>query len=212
MLLWILHSFSPSEIRERVLHDSGFRSCLLTWLESCHQGDFSAGTMDDIGVRMAARGLTTGDDDSCSLYMPSTVLTQRLLDAKLNEAIRDAYHSVCEDPDEVVYTSNRHTCRIQMQHRKGCKQDNNDSCRACFPRELWPETVVDEDFGAINFKKIEPWINTFNPVISSVLHCNTDVTCLLSGTQVKAVITYLTDYVTKSPLTTHSMFDSVRTV
>ncbi|OBZ78025.1 hypothetical protein A0H81_02091 [Grifola frondosa] len=38
------------------------------------------------------------------------------------------------------------------------------------------------------------------------------VTCLLSGTQVKAVVAYVTDYVTKSNLNTHSFFETVRTV
>ena len=40
------------------------------------------------------------------------------------------------------------------------------------------------------------------------LRCNTDVTSLLSGTSIKAVISYVTDYVTKPTLKTHQIFSS----
>ncbi|KZT10315.1 uncharacterized protein LAESUDRAFT_613779, partial [Laetiporus sulphureus 93-53] len=85
-------------------------------------------------------------------------------------------------------------------------------CQARFPHNIHPSTEVDIGTGAIHFKKSEPWINTFNPVMSYALRCNTDVTCLLLRTQVCTIITYITDYITKSPLKTHSIFETVCTV
>ena len=67
-----------------------------------------------------------------------------------------------------------------------------------------------DDVGAITMRKTEQWINTYNIVLSYLLRCNTDVTSLLSGTQVKAVIAYVTDYITKSLLKTHTMFETIR--
>ncbi|KAH9884314.1 hypothetical protein C8Q73DRAFT_661081 [Cubamyces lactineus] len=72
--------------------------------------------------------------------------------------------------------------------------------------------MVDNNTGAIRFKKWDVWINSYNPVLSAALRCNTDVTCLLSGTQVRAIIAYVTDYVTKGSLTTHTFFQTVRSV
>ncbi|KAF8589258.1 hypothetical protein K439DRAFT_1645168 [Ramaria rubella] len=46
----------------------------------------------------------------------------------------------------------------------------------------------------INLKKGEAWINTFTPIVTYLLRCNSDVTSLLSGTAIKAVIAYVTDY------------------
>jgi hypothetical protein len=60
-------------------------------------------------------------------------------------------------------------------------------------------------------KKGEAWLNTFHPIISYLLRCNHDVTSLLSGTTIKAVIAYVTDYVTKSPLKSHTIFNVVQT-
>ncbi|KAF8588408.1 hypothetical protein K439DRAFT_1312207, partial [Ramaria rubella] len=45
-----------------------------------------------------------------------------------------------------------------------------------------------------------------------LLRCNSDMTSLLSGTAIKAVIAYVTDYVSKNPLKTYGIFESIRDV
>ncbi|KAF8576813.1 hypothetical protein K439DRAFT_1649214 [Ramaria rubella] len=72
--------------------------------------------------------------------------------------------------------------------------------------------VVDPKTGHINLKKGEAWISTFTPIVTYLLRCNSDVTSLLSGTAIKAVIAYVTDYVSKSPLKTYGIFESIRNV
>ena len=59
-------------------------------------------------------------------------------------------------------------------------------------------------------KKGEAWLNTYTPVVTYLLRCNTDVTSLMSGTAIKSVIAYVTDYITKVPLKTHVMFQAIR--
>ena len=61
-------------------------------------------------------------------------------------------------------------------------------------------------------KKLEAWLNTFSPLVTYVLRCNTDVTSLSSGTAVKGVVLYVSDYITKSSLKTHTIFDSIKSV
>jgi hypothetical protein len=61
-------------------------------------------------------------------------------------------------------------------------------------------------------KKIEPWLNTFTPLVTYLFRCNTDVTSLSSGTAIKAVVLYVSDYITKTTLKTHTIFDSIRSV
>ena len=61
-------------------------------------------------------------------------------------------------------------------------------------------------------KKGEAHINTVTPLLTYLLLCNTDVTSLLSGTAVKAVVAYVTEYVTKPGLKTYSIFDTIRSV
>ena len=61
-------------------------------------------------------------------------------------------------------------------------------------------------------KKGQAWLNTFTPAVSYLLRCNHDVTSLLSGTAIKSVIAYVADYITKTPLKTHVMFQAVQQV
>jgi hypothetical protein len=111
-----------------------------------------------------------------------------------------------ESTNEIVYLSNVHKCH------KGCITKSHPTCKSRFPREIYAHTTVDSDTGALNLKKGEAWLNYFTPTVTYILRCNTDVTSLQSGTAIKAVIAYVTDYITKSPLKTHVMFDAVKTV
>src|SRR6188768_1639524 len=64
----------------------------------------------------------------------------------------------------------------------------------------------------IFMKKQEPMLNTYNPILSYIYRSNTDVTSLMSGTAIKSVIVYVTDYITKTTLKTHTIFDSILSV
>ena len=84
-------------------------------------------------------------------------------------------------------------------------------CKARFPQLTALKSIIDET-GAIIMKKLEPWINTFTPLVTYLLCCNTDVTSLSSGTAIKGVIMYVSDYVVKPTLKTHVIYDSIQTV
>ncbi|KAJ7229539.1 hypothetical protein B0H12DRAFT_1029993 [Mycena haematopus] len=55
-------------------------------------------------------------------------------------------------------------------------------------------------------------INTVTPDLTYLLRCNTDVTSLLSGTAIKAVVAYVCDYITKPSLKLYHAFDAVKAV
>ncbi len=74
------------------------------------------------------------------------------------------------------------------------------------------ETCVEPETGHVNLKKREAWINTFTPLLTYLMRCNTDVTSLHSGTAIKAVLIYVSDYITKPALKTHVFFDVIKGV
>ncbi|KDR64874.1 hypothetical protein GALMADRAFT_76455, partial [Galerina marginata CBS 339.88] len=122
-----------------------------------------------------------------------------------------------EETNDILARSNRHDCRTDIETkdgrsvRKGCKNSKGE-CKARFPRDIVENTMVEPLTGALKLKKGESWMNTFTPALSYLIRANTDVTSLLSGTSVKAVVAYVTDYVTKPGLTTYSIFDTVRQI
>lgn len=90
---------------------------------------------------------------------------------------------------------------------KGCL--NKDGvCTARFPREVFMHSSVDAKTGHLNIRKRESGVNDVTPAITVAHGCNTDSRCLLSGTSVKAVVGYVTDYISKGWLKTHQVFQT----
>ena len=79
-------------------------------------------------------------------------------------------------------------------------------------RQTFDKTEVDPKTGALNIKNGEKWINTLTPIVTFLLRCNSDVTSLLSGTAIKTIVAYISDYVTKPGLKTYTIFDTIRSV
>lgn len=97
--------------------------------------------------------------------------------------------------------------RAQHATGKGCL--NKDGvCTARFPRDVFMKSSVDPKSGHLNIRKQEATINDVTPVITVCHRCNTDSRCLLSGTSVKAVVGYVTDYISKGWLKTHQIFQT----
>ena len=121
--------------------------------------------------------------------------------------------------DDLLLRSNVHKCSKgnrkdgtkKKKEYAACMDNKWGKCKARFPRLTALKSVID-DTGAIIMKKLEPWINTFTPLVTYLLRCNTDMTSLSSGTAIKGVIMYVSDYVVKPTLKTHVIFDSIRTV
>ncbi|KAI0819836.1 hypothetical protein BC628DRAFT_1279651, partial [Trametes gibbosa] len=217
LLIWIEGSLSPQEMRDRVLGDEGFQKALVAWLESCHTGDYFSATENELQHRWEEPGeelvrngrIHTGKP---KLLIPDSAKTLPMRppsNMSLPES-QEWYSAFRADVDRVVFCSNRH----DPAHGHGCMRGTppNRYCRARFPREAFEETMIDSTTGAIRFQKKAVMINTYNPVLSGALRCNTDVTCLLSGTSIRAIIAYITDYITKNGLSTYTFFLTIRTV
>jgi hypothetical protein len=76
-------------------------------------------------------------------------------------------------------------------------------CKCQFPRDTFSQALVDPKSGALSLKKGEAWMNSVTPLLSYLLRSNSDVTSLLSGTVIKAVVAYVSDYITKLSLKTY---------
>ncbi|TFK57858.1 hypothetical protein BDN72DRAFT_738552, partial [Pluteus cervinus] len=169
LLLWILKSLTPSEIRSKILkHDSDFCKDLVQYLESAHKGEFMTGTQDD--VLSHADSNTPNPIETLPTAPPACI------------CINNAHHADCKYPewqhnyshtvDDIISKSNIHTCtsninkdgsKNKRRQYKGCMDNPWGKCRARFPRTVHETTKIDFDTGTIHMKKLEPWINTFTP-------------------------------------------------
>jgi Helitron helicase-like domain at N-terminus/PIF1-like helicase len=222
MLLWIKGSLSPQEIRNRIMDpNSDFQKELIQYLESVHVGEFLTGTMNEVKSKV----------DKFSDNQNYQDPTQTLPEAPpplCNELSNDCFDCKNQNSwwikfkhtvDDIVLRSNVHNCsQSPINGEKAIKKNRptcinkHGKCKARFPRQIFEQTEVDPKTGALNVKKGEAWINTLTPIVTYLLRCNSDVTSLLSGTAVKAVVAYISDYVTKPGLKTYTIFDTIKSV
>ncbi|THU97439.1 hypothetical protein K435DRAFT_596348, partial [Dendrothele bispora CBS 962.96] len=210
MLLWIAGSRSPQEIRDAILSpNGGFQRKIVEYLESVHTGDFLTGTKTKVQDMLQHK-------EKSEMYK-NPLYTLPTAPPKIDCSCSDPHCQTCremqewkenyaQEVDDIVFHTHLHTYYL------GCLDNKWGTCKARFPRDIFNTTQVDIDTGALRLKKSEPWINTYNPVMTYLLRCNSDVTSLLSGTAIKAVVAYVSDYITKWSLNTHVIFDVIKTI
>ena len=64
-------------------------------------------------------------------------------------------------------------------------------------------TELDDETQSILIYRLHPWINNFNNVVLFLMQYNMDIKFIGSGEVAKALIFYITDYITKATLPTH---------
>jgi hypothetical protein len=133
--------------------------------------------------------------------------------------------------DDILFRSNLHKCTGGIkQHEKknlkykdkntvnmyqpvtGCLSNKWGKCKACFPRKTFEHTEVNMDSGALNIKKGESMLNNVTAEVTYLIRSNTDITSLLSSTAIKAVVAYVSDYISKPGLKTYLIFEAVKNV
>ncbi|KAK0189187.1 hypothetical protein F5146DRAFT_1104504 [Armillaria mellea] len=217
-------ALSPQDVHDRILDStSDFQTKIINWLEGCHTGDFFMNSKEEVWAAVDERSKNRDYIDP-TLRMP--VPPPPCCTAVHDNCPKcdDTKHWESEfktEVDDLIVHSNVHDCEryqkkdgsySQKKTYTGCKDNKYKKCRARFPRKLYSTTEVDIDSGSLNIKKCEPWINTLTPELTYVMCCNSDVTSLSSGTAIKAVVLYISNYITKSSLKTHVVFDVIRDI
>ena len=100
----------------------------------------------------------------------------------------------------------------KYQSVTGCLSNKWGKCKAHFPCKTFEHTEVDMDNGALNINKGESMLNTVTAEVTYLIRSNTDVTSLLSRTAIKAVVAYVSDYISKLALKTYLIFEAVKCV
>ncbi|TRM55928.1 hypothetical protein BD626DRAFT_415190, partial [Schizophyllum amplum] len=229
-MLWIRGALSPQDIRDKLLAGPGsdFEKDMIRYLEEMQTGQFLTGDMDDVKKRV---------EEASSYEDP----TQTLPDPPPNRCACSRTPCSCAEAraswwarfksvvDDLILRVQIHKCIRKKSGRsaeagdarphkkdplegiKGCKTDEG-VCDARFPREYVKESYVDRITGAIHLVKKEVMMNCVTPVLTYLTRGNTDTTSLQSGTSVKSIIMYVSDYISKSSLKTYHIMSCIKGV
>ncbi|KAI0359121.1 hypothetical protein OH77DRAFT_1367691, partial [Trametes cingulata] len=66
-----------------------------------------------------------------------------------------------------------------------------------------PDTHIDEETGSIILRRLHPRIASYNDLVIFLMKCNMDIKFIGSGEAAKALLYYITDYITKPSLPVH---------
>lgn len=210
MLLWIANSLSPQEIRNRVMNpESDFQQKMIEYLESAHQAEYIESDVEHVAEMVAEQEDIQGfSEPSETLPVPPPPYCEcngdSCLECKMYQDWKLNYNSTV---NHILYNANRHVCS-----KKRCCSNKHKTCKARFPRQVFQTSMVDPSTGAICMKQKEAMLNTCNHMMTYLQRCNSDATSLLSGTAIKSSIAYITDYITKSSLSTHVIFESIKAI
>ena len=177
MLVWLQGFKSASKLKED-LEDAAFKDSLKIYLENIIKQGF-LGT-DDFNEDLDV------SEVSCKYPVQPSGNAE-----KFTEELND-------DVNRLVKVANIHSCRATC-----FKNRSKNECRMGFPRDLVPETTIEE--GVIKLKRTSQLINNFNPIMMTALRSNHDIKFIPSGKDGKNIAFYVTDYATKSQLSTHQM-------
>ncbi|KAJ3920278.1 hypothetical protein C8J55DRAFT_440744, partial [Lentinula edodes] len=99
----------------------------------------------------------------------------------------------------------RHKCRPVCY--KG--RSSSSSCRFGYPHKIIECSSFDIEENSIIFSRKEADINGHNPDLLVYTRHNHDLKCILSGKAAKAAMFYISDYITKMPLSTDILLSTL---
>ena len=97
------------------------------------------------------------------------------------------------------------------KHTRTCYKYDPSECRfGLDPSHHVPETYMDMESGELTYRISDGMVNAYNPTMIQSLRCNMDVKFIGSGGSAKAILYYITDYITKTPLKAHVAYTALK--
>ncbi|CAF4052892.1 unnamed protein product [Adineta steineri] len=125
-----------------------------------------------------------------------------------NPSLPNFWSRFCADVTQLVESGNVH--RHSDTCYKYCKAMEKKICRLIMPRKLISVSTIDPETGHISMRRSHPWINNFNEYIISACRSNMDIKFIWTGSDAKALVYYITDYITKTSLSFHDTFSLIQ--
>src|ERR1700722_8524980 len=185
MLIWLHGGLNPNEIKEKLLSDPSFKEKLIFYLEDL--------ISNDIPIDPGSNFVTPS-----SLFHPCSVRGMNLDNTDDN----DLKSKRQKDMHLLTKSCQSHT------HSTTCyKYYNGKGVRRCrfdmYTENRRTESTVNPETGEICRRCLDGLVNNFNATILEAIRCNMDIKFIGSGASAKAILYYITDYITKSQLKTH---------
>ena len=195
MLIWIKGNPGPQELRDRMTNEDGFKLKMFDWIESiikCDLPDMTEILEENAGALPRPK-LPKGDMDPRMRPQPE------FSDITEDQFANDFRMFVKELAIRCNWHEHKSIC---WKHLKPGEKRGDPVCRMRIDGKTRTFTDLDEETQSILIKRLHPRINNFNDVVIFLMQCNMDIKYVGSGEAAKALVYYVTDYITKENLAT----------
>ncbi|KAH7872882.1 uncharacterized protein C8R40DRAFT_1051011, partial [Lentinula edodes] len=122
-----------------------------------------------------------------------------------SEVVDNWYRLFNDEHKKIGERFQRHVCRPVCH--KG--QSSFSTCRFGFSHDVVESSSFDTKNNSIIFARKECDVNGHNPYLLVFTRHNHDIKCILSGKAAKAAMFYISDYITKMPLSTDILLSTL---
>ena len=183
MIVWLKGALNCDEIRDRVLAgDLKFQEQMITYLDDCISNEIPFSGSEDITVQ-------SDNSHPCSIRGVYNLTDTAARQKDLSNVVKR-----CQ--------SHQHSATC-YKYWKGPSEQPKECRFGLGPDRFREKTNFDENTGELHMRCLDGLVNNFNATIIETMRCNMDIQFMGSGPSTKAVIYYITDYITKSQLKAH---------
>ncbi|KZV75924.1 hypothetical protein PENSPDRAFT_570654, partial [Peniophora sp. CONT] len=202
MLIWLRGNLSPQDVRDRMGSDPAFKERMFGWLENvikCELPGMLSVLKPTPGEELENPAKYVNDNPK--LDLPPRIPNPSTMTAAEREDFEERFQRFVTDLACVYnWHTHHHTC---WKYLKPGQSKTDANCRMRMSGKTQPFTEIDEETGSILLRRLHPWINNFNDVVLFLLQSNMDIKYIGSGPAAKALVYYITDYITKGTLPMH---------
>ncbi|KAJ7681094.1 hypothetical protein B0H17DRAFT_1161177 [Mycena rosella] len=188
MLIWLEGGLNPNQIKEKALHDGGdvaFQKRLIESLDDTMSNSIPPDPDSEFETEL-------GKFDPCATRGPTP------LDQSQNASLSHE-----KDLHKLVKRCQSHshhpTCFKYWRgppEPKECRFDLDEA-------NVVSISMIDPDTGELTLRCLDGLVNNFNQTMLEAICCNMDIKFIGSGPAAKAILYYITDYITKTQLQAH---------
>lgn len=192
LLIWLEGHLSPQELRDKMEVDETFKKNMFDWLESIIKCELPS-TKEPISEK---DGKPTPRPPRINPH-PTTLPVPNVGEPNFRKKYESTVEGLVTELNWHVHNS---TC---WKYLKPGQPHDDEHCRMRIDGQVRPVTDLDSETGSILLRRLHPRISNHNDVLTFLLKCNNDIKFIGSGEAAKALVFYVTDYITKASLPTH---------
>lgn len=204
MLIWLEGHPSPQALRDKMVSSDTYRDQMFRWLESVIKCELP-GTRDVVEedgqpIPRPKRAEESGNPHPGAVPAPSIQAFQKKAEFEA------AFESFVTDlVKEFNWHEHKATCFKYVPGGVVPKDpaQRDALCRMRIDGSTCAQTHLDDETGSLLLRRLHPRIASYNDLVIFLMQCNMEIKFIGSGEAAKALLYYITDYITKPSLQMH---------